>query len=200
MKSFQKVLMVKLGLLILSSNASAGFISNYSVKGNLNRSITHLLPDSVECTNQVMKSAEFSIRLHKTYGKFSQTLMNKMKNAQLDLRFWPSYPLSYSTIASTNMEGDVFLNNRKNRKTLSSLAATISHEGIHNLGFKHSDDVYPDVAYTVGNIVEQLVDEGRCELDKSATDLKPMDHTGRRESALKRMKNKVINLLKRSHK
>lgn len=149
-------------VLSLSALADTKIIKNYSIEPGFNNSIGGLLPDSIKCTNQLMKSKEFGVRVTKTYGREAKPILDKIAKASFDLKFKPFYPNSVSTLASTNMVGLISINNRKTNKTLDSLTATVAHETTHNLGYKHDDKIFPDVSYTVGEIIEDLVREGRC--------------------------------------
>jgi hypothetical protein len=149
--------------LSFSLQAETQVIKKYSIEPGFNESISGLLPSSIKCANSLLKSKEFNIRVTKTYGADAKPILAKISKASFDLTFKPFYPRSNATLASTNMVGLIQINNRKDNKTLESLTATVAHETVHNLGYKHSDTIYPDVSYTLGNIVENMATEGACE-------------------------------------
>lgn len=163
MNTFSKSVILTSVIFTNLAFTSTKFISQYSIEGSFNSSIESHLPGAVDCSNKLIKSKEFSIRLSQVYGSEATPILAKIHAASFNFTFQPFYPLHPTTIASTDMNGLIKLNNKKTGKTLSSLTATVSHEATHNLGYKHDDNIFPDVAYTVGKTIEDLVEQGFCE-------------------------------------
>lgn len=155
---------------IVEVSAKDVLIQNSSIKSGFNSSIQKHLPNAIRCTNSLTRSEEFRKRLFDIYGSDSDKILKRLDGRSLHITFKPYYPVSRKTLASTNMAGEVSINNFKKDKTLSSMTATVAHETFHNLGFKHDDfSIVPDVTYTIGKIIEDLVMEEYCEVLESPT-------------------------------
>ncbi len=133
----------------------------FEIAPGFHPSIKEKLPDAIDCMKIVPKMPQFASKVKEIYGDKAVEILDKINKTKNVMKLKPFYSRP-STLATTNMDGLIEINNVNTNRTKDGLSGTLFHEWIHNLGYKHRENPKPDVAYTLGDLVTEMVQKGYC--------------------------------------
>lgn len=134
---------------------------DFKIEAGFSPSINEKLPGAIDCMKSIPKMPLFADKVKEIYGDKAVEILRKINTTKNSMKLRPYYTRP-SSLAKTNMEGVIEINNVNTNRTADGLSGTLFHEWMHNLGYKHKESPRPDVAYTLGDLVSEMAQKGYC--------------------------------------
>lgn len=134
---------------------------DFKIEAGFAPSINEKLPAAIDCMKSIPRLPLFAAKVKEIYGDKADEILNKIKTTKNSMTLRPYYSRP-SSLAKTNLEGLIEINNINTNRTKDGLSGTLFHEWMHNLGYKHRENPKPDVAYALGDLVSEMAQKGYC--------------------------------------